>query len=121
MNRIWVAIALFKRGHASWMGFAVAFINASLIWYRLLIEKVSWLHEIIPKFSVFIMFFFPAYVMCAILIGYWDFKRGTYPIESGMFFRRNPFAWEQFRRLKNIETTLLELYTKVENIEKEVK
>ena len=59
MNEGWVRRRWweFRQGHSIYLIFALTFINFILISYRLLIEKVAILGELIPELWIFAILF----------------------------------------------------------------
>jgi len=99
----------FRLGHSIYLIFFLSFSNFILISYRLLIEQVPILDNLIPDLWVFMIVFILLYIPVAILIGIWH-KRTQVKIESDMFMRYNHLLARDFR-------IIIEILTKRDNPE----
>ena len=61
----------FRIGNKQYIGLAIALLNFVLIFYRLLIEQIEFLGNLISNLWVFLLIFLAVYIPTAILIGYW--------------------------------------------------
>ncbi|HID09276.1 TPA: hypothetical protein EYP13_03535 [Candidatus Micrarchaeota archaeon] len=91
----------FKRGW-QFIAVPVAAVNFVLITYRLLVEKVSFLHRIFPSLTVYALVVVPLGVLLAVLLGYWDYKHGTAPVESERIARYSPWTRSLARALYHL-------------------
>ncbi|RLF14838.1 MAG: hypothetical protein DRJ66_05345 [Thermoprotei archaeon] len=81
----------FRRGHSMYLVFIISFANFVVIQYRLLIQYIPLLKYIFTNLVIFALAFFLVYIPLAILIGWWDTKRGTVPISSRVMAKANPW------------------------------
>ena len=93
----------FRQGHSIYLIFALTFINFILISYRLLIEKITFLQEIIPDLWMFAILFLIVYVPAAILIGYWH-RKTQLRVETTMIQQQNPVLATMIRTLLDVQT-----------------
>lgn len=93
----------FRQGHSIYLVFALTFINFILISYRLLIEKITFLQEIIPDLWMFAILFLIVYVPAAILIGYWH-RKTQLRVETTMIQQQNPVLATMIRTLLDVQT-----------------
>ena len=93
----------FRQGHSIYLVFALTFINFILISYRLLIEKITFLQEIIPDLWMFAIVFLIVYVPAAILIGYWH-RKTQLRVETTMIQQQNPVLATMIRTLLDVRT-----------------
>jgi len=89
-DKVYRYVVYFRRGHGSWLVYAISFANFVVIQYRLLVERIPFLESLLPSFSAFIVTFFLVYVPLAIIIGRYDIKKATVPkeVEVNPFFYR---------------------------------
>lgn len=64
----------FRSGHGTYLVYTTALTNFILIFYRLLVEQVSFFNAIFPSLTIFVIIFLGLYVPVAILVGRWHFK-----------------------------------------------
>ena len=93
----------FRQGHSIYLVFALTFINFILISYRLLIEKITFLQEILPDLWMFAIVFLIVYVPAAILIGYWH-RKTQLRVETTMIQQQNPVLATMIRTLLDVQT-----------------
>lgn len=85
--RWWV---YFRRGYATYLGFPLSFLNFLIIVYRLVIEP-SPLAKGFPTFLEFCVLMAGGLGFLAILLGRYDYWRGSYPREVTVMARQHPF------------------------------
>lgn len=90
--------AYFKRGWGL-VAAPIGAFNFLLISYRLLVEKVSFLHGIFPSLTVYAAVMVPLGFVGAVVLGYWDYKHGTAPQESERIARFSPWHRSLMRSL----------------------
>lgn len=87
--RLWV---YFKRAHNVYFVYALSFFNFITITYSLLL--VPFFH--FPKdpvwFVAYGIVFSVAYMTSCVLLGRWDFRKGTVPTEVALSTRVNPWV-----------------------------
>ena len=93
----------FRQGHSIYLIFALTFINFILISYRLLIEKVTFLGELIPELWIFAILFLVFYIPTAILIGAWH-RKTQLRVEATIIAQANPVLAKMFRTLLDVQT-----------------
>jgi len=103
----------FRLGHGMYLIFAMSFANFILIFYRLLVERIEFLAEIITNLGTFVIILLITYVPLAILIGNWH-KKTQIKVDQEQVFRRSPYLAEAFRVIIDI----LDGKTTKEEIEK---
>ena len=81
--------------------FLLAFGNFVLIFYRLLVEQVSWIEAIFPSLWIFILVFVIAYIPLSIVIGVWH-RKTQLRVESDLAFEQFPFLARSFGMLMDI-------------------
>jgi len=67
----------FKSGHSGYFAFILSMLNFVVLQYNLLIERIPLLKLYIPRMSTFIILFSLIYFPVAIIIGRFEFKKGT--------------------------------------------
>ncbi len=98
MRRRWFD---FRTGHSMYLIFLLAFGNFVLIFYRLLVEQVSWIEAIFPSLWIFILVFVIAYIPLSIVIGVWH-RKTQLRVESDLSFEQFPFLARSFGMLMDI-------------------
>ena len=92
----------FRQGHSIYLIFLLTFVNFILISYRLLIEKIPFLNNLIPELWVFVIMFLGFYIPAAILIGMWH-RRTQLRVENTISLEQNPFFAKMFRTMLDIQ------------------
>ena len=64
----------FRSGHGTYLVYTTALTNFILIFYRLLVEQVSFFNAIFPSLTIFILVFLFLYIPTAIIVGRWHYK-----------------------------------------------
>ena len=90
--------AYFKRGW-QFVAVPIAIANFLLITYRLLVEQIPFLHGLFPSLTVYALVVIPLGVFAAVLLGYWDYKHGTAPVESERVAMYSPWHRSLMRAL----------------------
>ena len=98
MRRRWFD---FRTGHSTYLIFLLAFGNFVLIFYRLLVEQVSWIEAIFPSLWIFVLVFVLAYIPLSIVIGAWH-RKTQLRVESDLSFEQFPFLARSFGMLMDI-------------------
>lgn len=104
----------FLRGHNSWFYFAFWLVNFTIIIYKLLLEDIAlpeWM-----RFSYFFIVFVFLYVPLAVLVGRFDFRRGTFRGEANLSLEVNPIIQKQFANQEKILSEQKELRAELEKI-----
>jgi len=81
--------------------FLLAFGNFVLIFYRLLVEQVSWIEAIFPSLWIFVLVFVIVYIPLSIVIGAWH-RKTQLRVESDLSFEQFPFLARSFGMLMDI-------------------
>lgn len=93
----------FRMGHSTYLMFVLTFINFILIAYRLLIEKVPFLQNIVPELWIFATIFLAVYIPTSIIIGFWH-RKTQIKVETTLSMHQNPFFAKLFRTMLDIQT-----------------
>jgi uncharacterized membrane protein YbhN (UPF0104 family) len=109
----------FLRGHSSWFALAFSLINFTLIFYNLLFVNLFFIPEIFKSFSIFFIIFACLYLPIASLIGYLDFKKGTYKAEQQLTKEVSPVWREVFEKFTVLEKQNQDLLNALQNIKNE--
>ena len=67
----------FKTGHSGYFAFILSMLNFVVLQYNLLIERIPILKQYMPRMSIFIILFSCIYFPVAIIIGRFEFNKGT--------------------------------------------
>ncbi len=98
----------FFRGHNSWLYLPIWFINILIVFYKLLLEDLYFLPEWV-SFWNFAIIFSVIYFPLAVLVGRFDYYRGTYKGEAEVGMAVNPIWIRQFKELESLKTELAEI------------
>jgi uncharacterized protein YneF (UPF0154 family) len=93
----------FRAGHSVYLIFVLTFINFILIAYRLLIEKIPMLQDVIPNLSMFILLFLGFYIPTAIIIGFWH-RKTQLKVETTLNMQQNPMFAKMIRTILDVQT-----------------
>lgn len=93
----------FRLGHSTYLIFMLTFVNFILIAYRLLIERVPVLQEIIPELWIFAILFIIIYFPVAILVGLWH-RKTQLKIETTLTAYESPVLAKMFRTMLDVKT-----------------
>ena len=116
----------FRQGHSIYLIFVLTFVNFILIAYRLLIERVTVLQELIPELLMFAARFIVIYIPLAKLICFWH-RRTQLRVETTIIQQQNPVLARMFRTLLDVQTgkaseeEIKEFRDMLTNIEKRLK
>ena len=104
MNQEWIKRRWweFRQGHGIYLIFLLTFMNFILISYRLLIEKIPFLNNLIPELWIFVIMFLGFYIPAAILIGMWH-RRTQLRVENTISLEQNPFFAKMFRTMLDVQ------------------
>ena len=73
LRDVWI---YFKAGHSGYLTFSLSIMNFIVLQHRLLISYVPFLSQYLEKLSTFVIVFFLTYIPLAVLVGYFDFRKG---------------------------------------------
>jgi hypothetical protein len=93
----------FRIGHSVYLIFILTFVNFVLIAYRLLIERVPFLQDIVPELWIFAIVFLGFYIPAAIIIGFWH-RKTQLKVETTLTMQQNPFLARNFRIMLDVQT-----------------
>ena len=93
----------FRAGHSVYLIFVLTFINFILIAYRLLIEKIPMLQDVIPNLSMFILLFLGFYIPTAIIMGFWH-RKTQLKVETTLNMQQNPMFAKMIRTILDVQT-----------------
>jgi len=85
--RLWI---YFRRAHNNYMVLAVWLASQSTIFYTLLMVQILGVPKSILHYILFAFLFAVSYFIVAVLVGRWDFKRGSVRVETELIARANP-------------------------------
>lgn len=107
MVKILLIIEYFKRGHNSYFGFAISIFNFANISFVTLVS-LNVFEPSIFSYILLLIIFFCTYIPLTILIGRWDYKKGSFLVLQNLVRERSPLYLELFERLERIEKKLEE-------------
>lgn len=93
----------FRLGHSTYLIFLLTFVNFVLISYRLLIERIPFLQEIIPELWIFMVLFLVIYIPTSIGIGFWH-RKTQLKVENTLGYQENPVLAKMFRVMLDVKT-----------------
>ena len=93
----------FLRGHNAWFALAFSILNFTLIFNNLLIKNLDFVPDYLKSYATFFLVFGLLYFPTAAIVGYLDFKKGTFAAEQNLTKEISPIWQEVFNRLEQIE------------------
>ena len=93
----------FRLGHSTYLIFLLTFVNFILISYRLLIERIPFLQEIIPELWIFMVLFLVIYIPTSIGIGFWH-RKTQLKVENTLGYQENPVLAKMLRVMIDVKT-----------------
>ena len=93
----------FRLGHSTYLIFLLTFVNFILISYRLLIERIPFLQEIVPELWIFVLLFLVLYIPTSIIIGFWH-RKTQMKVENTLGYQENPVLAKMFRVMLDVKT-----------------
>lgn len=108
----------FFRGHNSWLYLPIWFVNIMIVVYKLLLEDLNFMPDWVSFWNfalIFLVLYFPA----AVLIGRFDFYRGTYKGEAEVGLQVNPIWRKQFQELNSLKGEINELKSMIKELKPE--
>jgi hypothetical protein len=67
----------FKSGHSGYFTFVLSLSNFVVLQYNLFVERIPFLKQVMPRMSTFVVLFSLIYFPVAIVLGYFDFRKGA--------------------------------------------
>ena len=93
----------FRIGHSTYLIFLLTFTNFVLISYRLLIERIPFLQDIVPELWIFAILFLLLYIPTSIIIGFWH-RKTQLKVDTTLGMYQNPFVAKMFRTILDVQT-----------------
>jgi hypothetical protein len=73
LRDLWI---YFKTGHNGYLTYTLSILNFIVLQHRLLIDTIPFLSKYISSLSLFVVLFFFTYIPMAVLIGFFEFRKG---------------------------------------------
>ena len=73
LRDLWI---YFKTGHSGYLVYSLSILNFVVLQHRLLISYIPFLSQYLSRLSTFIVVFVITYIPFAIIIGYFEFRKG---------------------------------------------
>lgn len=89
----------FKRAHSSYAVYIIQLINFVIITYTLFLVNFLGLPVKIEYIIAYAVIFVLSYFTTCVVIGWWDYRRGTAPIEMELMWKANPMVRDLFQAL----------------------
>lgn len=90
-SRIWRLLTFFKRGYGAWVSYVFGLANFIVLQYSLLITNVPLLSGLFSSVWVFLCVFVVVVLPVTVLVGFWDYKRGSVPVENSVATLASPY------------------------------
>jgi uncharacterized membrane protein YbhN (UPF0104 family) len=104
----------FLRGHNTWFALFFSMLNFTLIFYNLLFINLFFVPEELKSFSIFFSLFILLYFPTAAIIGWLDFRKGTYRAEQQLAKDISPIWRDLFAKLDSLEKQNIDLLKKLD-------
>jgi len=98
----------FLRGYSQYFALLISIYSHGLIIYNFSIGSISFLSWI-NRFIYFFMVFVTLLLLLSIIIGSFDYRKGSFNEEQKTFGKHSPLWSELFERLERIEKRIEEL------------
>lgn len=108
----------FLRGHSNWFALAFSMLNFTLIFYNLLFKELYFIPDALKHYSIFFIIFGVFYFPSATILGYLDFKKGTYKAEQEITLKYSPLWQQLFSKLEKLEQENMKLLQEVQRLQK---
>ena len=102
IDRLSIIKQYFLRGHNAWFALAFTLINFTIIFYQLFLVNLYFIPEYLKSYAIFVIVFSLLYFPLATVIGYVDFKKGTFSAEQNLQKEISPVWKEVFSQLSKI-------------------
>ena len=106
----------FLRGHSQWFVYIFSLTSFSLLFYNFLFKNLGFIPEYLKQFSIFFLLFIVLYIPLAIIIGYFDYKKGTFKAEQGIILEWSPIWKKMFTEIEVLNSKLDKIQEKLKNI-----
>ena len=110
----------FARGYQIYFAIFLTLFNTSVLAYNFVIIKVPFLSNIIKSFWIFTMIFLIVLISFSIIMGKFDFKRGTYRKETEVVAKYNPIWQKVYADFDYIKKALGELKEEMDELKGEI-
>ncbi|MFX0116839.1 MAG: hypothetical protein ACFFB3_19985 [Candidatus Hodarchaeota archaeon] len=109
----------FLRGHSAWFHLLFSLITFTLIFNNLLIKNLYFIPDELKSYSVFLIVFGSIYLPLATLLGYLDFRKGTFAAEQVLHQEMSPIWQDVFLRLAKLEQNNLAVLEELKKLTNE--
>jgi hypothetical protein len=96
---VWKLWAYAKRGYSSWITYVVGIVQFVVIVYEMSIKNVPALATIFPSLAAFTAVFVATFAPITILVGWWDYRKGSAPMENEVMGLADPWKIDVSRAL----------------------
>lgn len=83
----------FRNGHSTYLVFAMAFFQFTVVTYTLAIERLPLLKDLFPSMSHWLAFFVLVYIPAAVIVGHLHLKKQI-PTEAKQLTMNNPYTFQ---------------------------
>lgn len=91
----------------------------TLIVNNLLIKNLNFVPDELKSYAVFVLIFGSIYIPAATLLGYFDFRKGTFAAEQVLHQEMSPIWQDLFLRLTTLEKGNQELLEQLQKLTQE--
>jgi len=99
----------FRMGHSTYLIFLLSFGTFVTVQYKLLFQNISFINELIPNITTFILLFVAIYLPVAIIIGHFHLRKQV-PIESIRLTEESPYTYEVIPKSKEYQNFQYRLF-----------
>ena len=111
----------FLRGHAGWFALTFSLIQFTVIVYELVLRNLFFLQDTpLNRYSFFLIGFVIIYLPVATIVGFLDFRRGTYRAEQELSKELSPIWREVFKEFREMKEENKRLHEKVDKLSSEL-
>ena len=98
-NRLLRYFVYFRRAHSTYFAYALSFTNFLVITYTLLLHQVFGLPLDPLHFALWIVLFLPTYAVVCVLVGWIDYRKGLFKVETTVAAAHNPWIQDLLRAI----------------------
>jgi hypothetical protein len=101
IEHMWKVLTWFKRGFGSWVSYLLSLVQFLIIAY-LQVQKTTILDVLFPSLVIFSIVFVSTFFPLCVVIGYWDYKKGSFPTESNVAYLNSPWCMDIAKAIRCI-------------------
>ncbi|MHA2295351.1 MAG: hypothetical protein ACXAEU_21935 [Candidatus Hodarchaeales archaeon] len=111
----------FLRGHVGWFALTFSLIQFTVIVYELVLRNLWFIQETpLNHYTIFLVIFVVIYLPTAVVVGFYDYRRGTYKAEQELSKELSPIWRDVFKEFRELKEENRHLNERIESISREL-